>query len=281
LVSRAIEDALAKASLGRDGVSALELHQPARRALSVLARKTAYGTVIITEDVSERMQIDAVRRDFVANVSHELRTPVGALSVLAETLMGESDLDTVRRVAGRMTAEADRAVRLIEDLLDLSRVESPSTGRHEPVRLDRVIANAVSLVEDTARAALVSIDVNDMTGVIEVKGDERQLVSAVRNLLDNAVKYSSEGGSIRVEVHADAALASISVADTGLGIPARDLDRIFERFYRVDRARSRQTGGTGLGLAIVRHVAQNHGGDVTVQSVEGQGSTFTMRVAAE
>jgi len=282
LLTRSVEDALAGAAASGEWAQVLELHQPSRRALSIVARSLPAGaTVAVVEDVSERFLVDAVRRDFIANVSHELRTPVGALAVLAETMLGETDLTTVRRLAERMAAESDRAVRLIEDLLDLSRVEVPGAMRREPVRVGRVIAAAIALVADGAQAAGVTVTAGEVELDLEVDGDERQITSAVRNLLDNAVKYTPEGGQVDVAVHAGGDYVSVTVHDTGVGIPARDLDRIFERFYRVDRARSRQTGGTGLGLAIVRHVAQNHGGDVTVHSIEGEGSTFTMRLRAQ
>jgi len=231
------------------------------------------------DDVSERRQLEAVRRDFVANVSHELRTPVGALALLGEALSGESDPEVVSRLARRITAEADRAARMIEDLLDLSRIEGGGPAPRRQVSVDMLVSAALERSRPVAELRRVHLQSSHRRAPgAWLMGDEAQLVSAVANLVDNAVKYSDEGSSVRVSARMGDGCVDISVRDRGIGIPRKDLQRVFERFYRVDRARSRDTGGTGLGLSIVRHVATNHGGDVSVESAEGQGSTFTLHL---
>ena len=264
----------------------LELQGPPRRVLEVHAQSVAAGgdaeaTVALVQDVTERHHLDAMRRDFVANVSHELRTPVGALGALAEALCQEDDPAVMRRLGARINAEADRAAGLINDLLDLSRVEGAAGTRPERLIASRIVAEAVSRIRAVADERTIRIVQRGMDEAVEVTADSGQLVSAVANLLDNAVKYSDPGSTVEVEVGTDARSVSFRVSDHGIGIPARDHERIFERFYRVDRARSRETGGTGLGLAIVRHVAINHGGRVTVESREGEGSTFSLILPRE
>ncbi|PRY00729.1 two-component system sensor histidine kinase SenX3 [Allonocardiopsis opalescens] len=235
--------------------------------------------LVLAEDQTERRRVEAVRRDFVANVSHELKTPVGALSLLAETVEGASDdPEAVRRFAGRMQHEATRLTSVIQDLITLSRIQG-AEPMAEPalVEVDSVIAEALDanqLVADAKDIELVSGGEPDVV----VLGDERLLVTAVRNLVANAVAYSPDGTRVVVAVETSDGLASITVTDQGIGIPPGDLERIFERFYRVDAARSRSTGGTGLGLAIVKHVATHHRGEVAVWSQEGAGSTFTLKV---
>jgi two-component system sensor histidine kinase SenX3 len=233
---------------------------------------------VVIEDISERRRLEAVRRDFVANISHELKTPVGALGLLAETMADEEDQSVARRLAERMQLEATRVGRIIEDLLDLSRIESEESPSREPVPVHLVLAEAAERLRPTAELRSITIDVAEPNHRLTVMGERRQLVSALNNLLENAVKYSDDGGRVEVTTTTDGTWVELAVCDHGIGIPARDLERIFERFYRVDRARARDTGGTGLGLAIVRHVATNHGGDVRVESHEGEGSTFTLRL---
>ncbi|MHB8467005.1 MAG: sensor histidine kinase [Acidimicrobiales bacterium] len=267
----------------------LELYGPPRRALLIRALPLSdgaetIGAVAIIEDVSERRRLESIRRDFVANVSHELKSPVGALGILAETMQGEDDPAVARRLAGRMHTEAFRVARIIDDLLDLSRIESEEAPIREPMPVHVVIAQAVERIRQVAEHRGIAIDVSEAPRRVSVIGDRRQLVSALHNLLENAVKYSDDGSTVEVRVRAvavsDANAVEISVRDYGIGIPSRDLERIFERFYRVDGARARDTGGTGLGLAIVRHVATNHRGEVRVSSREGEGSTFTLRLPA-
>jgi two-component system sensor histidine kinase SenX3 len=235
------------------------------------------GALAVIDDLSDRARVDAVRTDFVSNISHELKTPVGALAILAEALADNDDAVVNRHLALKMVEEAHRASGTIDDLLELSRIELGGPGEREEVSLSAAIGEAAArhrLIADTVGVGLEVKCIAPET----VQGDRLQLVSAVSNLIDNAVKYSNAGGVVSVSAHPTAGFVEIEVSDTGIGIPTRDLDRVFERFYRVDRARSRTTGGTGLGLAIVRHVATNHGGDVTVRSREGEGSTFTLRI---
>lgn len=235
--------------------------------------------LVLVEDRTESRRVDAVRRDFVANVSHELKTPVGALSLLAEAVIGASDdPEAVRRFAQRMHREAARLSDLVQELIDLSRLQG-----HDPLRaarrvdLDGVVLEAIDRCGLSAGAKDIALVSGGDEG-LTVIGDEAQLVMAVRNLIDNAVSYSPEHTRVAVAVRRFEELVEISVTDQGIGIPERDLERIFERFYRVDPARSRATGGTGLGLSIVKHIAANHGGEVAVWSVEGSGSTFTIRL---
>jgi len=270
---------------GRGGTSSatLELRGPVPRMVEVRATRVSelgYAEPVIVavlQDVSDRHRLDAVRRDFVANVSHELRTPIGALGALAEALAGEDDPDVIRRLAGRIGAEAERAAGLVADLLDLSRVEGATQPATREVTIDRIASEAAARIQAAAEERGISLECQVPPGTA-MDGDPGQLVSAVANLLDNAVKYSDSGSVVDLEVQVDEATVVFLVRDQGIGIPARDHQRIFERFYRVDQARSRDTGGTGLGLSIVRHVAINHGGRVTVKSREGEGTEFALEV---
>lgn len=283
LVERAIEELLDASLVGQVAEREVELYGPPLRAFVVRSfplwsdgeSTTPIGALALVEEATERRRVDQVRRDFVANISHELRTPVGALGLLAETIQDEPDPETLRRLAGRMVTEADRVARTIEDLLELSRIEFGDETYVDDVDLVSVVEEAISRIGTAAEHRRVGIVVTDQTPAV-IRGDRRQLVSALYNLLDNAVKFSPNGAIVEVSVARDDGRARLSVTDHGVGIPSRDLDRIFERFYRVDRARSRETGGTGLGLAIVRHVVANHGGEINVRSVEGEGSQFTL-----
>jgi two-component system sensor histidine kinase SenX3 len=286
LAARALSEVLVAARRGEAETRTLELHGPPPRTLVLTGSTACTGdqpgaSIAVIEDISERRYLEAVRRDFVANVSHELRTPVGALAILAETLNDEQDPDVVRRLADRIGNEAERVGRIIEDLLDLSRMEADDASVHEPVAVGVLVAGALERVRPTAEHHGVEIDVSGQADSLKVIGDERQLVSALGNLLDNAVKYSDAGAVVEVGAHTHDGWVEVAVRDNGIGIPSKDLERIFERFYRVDRARSRQTGGTGLGLSIVRHIATNHGGQVLVESREGEGSTFTLRLPVD
>ena len=236
------------------------------------------GGMATLEDVTERHMVDQVRTDFVANVSHELKTPVGAISVLAETLIGETDDELVVRLAGRMVAESMRMARTIDDLLELSKIEMGGEMVASRVDLGEVATEAAERASSLAHQSGIEIVVNRAAGDVSVIGDSHQLVSAVGNLVDNAVKYSDGRGNVVVSVTPQQDSVEISVSDRGIGIPASSLDRIFERFYRVDRSRGRSTGGTGLGLSIVRHIVHNHGGEVNVSSREGEGSVFVLRL---
>ncbi len=417
LAAQAVTDVLEDAWHEGSAERTLDLYGPPRRTLQVRARqiddgRRPLGVIALIEDVSERRRLEEIRRDFVANVSHELKTPMGALGLLAETLVSEPDPDVAQRLAGRIHNEAFRVSRIIDDLLDLSRIESEEAPPREPVLVNLVMADAIERVRATADQRGLEIVLHEPSPPVAVLGDRRQLVSAMHALLENAITYSydnskivvtgiaqrfnpnlshptvmGEGGGRANDATADfltgeypavradaakgddagagdaddagvggdadaaesaqqdaatvapvfvpeildqysplgqsapgasaatgttaptmpvpptvtaegeaagtgpadsAAAASpnwrieerdnvrLSVQDHGVGIPARDLDRIFERFYRVDHGRSRDTGGTGLGLSIVRHVANNHQGWVDVESREGEGSTFTL-----
>lgn len=288
LAQMKVEELLAEALRSGPAEDAIELYGPPRRALLIRAfplqdGTSTLGAAAIIEDVSERRRLEAVRRDFVANVSHELKSPVGALGILAEAMQAEDEPAVSRRLAERMQTEAFRVARIIDDLLDLSRIESEEAPVREPVAVHLIVAQGVERVRPVAEHRGITIDVAEAPRRLSVVGDRRQLVSAIHNLLENAVKYSHDGSTVEVRVRSVAgsgggSTVEISVRDYGIGIPSRDLERIFERFYRVDQARSRDTGGTGLGLSIVRHVALNHGGQVTVRSREGEGSEFRLEV---
>jgi two-component system sensor histidine kinase SenX3 len=257
----------------------LDLFGPPRKVFSVSATPLLPGgAVAMIEDITERYLVDAVRTDFVANISHELKTPVGALAVLAEALSQEDDLDIIHRLSEKMVDEAIRVGRTIDDLLELSRIEFGGEAVKDEEDAEAIISESISRVSSLAATHAIKVAMVKLSGPLKVVGDRRQLVSAIGNLVENAVKYSEVGSAVEVTAHADGDWVEFTVRDFGLGIPSRDLDRVFERFYRVDRARSRDTGGTGLGLAIVRHVANNHGGDVSVTSIEGEGSTFSLKI---
>lgn len=235
--------------------------------------------LVLAEDLSEAQRVDAVRRDFVANVSHELKTPIGALSLLAEAVLSSADEpEAVRHFAGRMEAEAGRLSDLVGDLIDLSRLQGTDPLKDAaPVEVDDVVDEATDAVRQLASNSQIDVVVGGTEG-LTVLGMEAQLVTALRNLLTNAINYSPRGTSVAVATRLTDGVVEISVTDQGMGIPESELHRVFERFYRVDQARSRVTGGTGLGLSIVKHVAENHGGEVGVWSILGEGSTFTLRL---
>jgi two-component system sensor histidine kinase SenX3 len=281
LVEEAIEIHVRAALEGQTRRQTIELFGPPRRVVSVSAVPLADGgAVAIIEDVTERSRLDAVRTDFVANISHELKTPVGALSVLAEALADEDQPEVVQRLADKMVHEAMRAGRTIDDLLELSRIELGGEAVKDVVLASMVVDESVNRARSLAERAGIELVIVPSSDRVRMLGDRRQLVSALGNLVENAVKYSDSDSRVEVSATSDGQWVDLSVRDFGLGIPQKDIDRIFERFYRVDRARSRETGGTGLGLAIVRHVATNHSGEVKVVSVEGEGSTFTLRIPA-
>jgi two-component system sensor histidine kinase SenX3 len=240
------------------------------------------GTVaVLLEDVTDARRLEDVRRDFVANVSHELKTPIAAMGLLSEALADAADdPQAVRSFATRTQREASRLGNLVQDLVALSRLEgAEAQPDHELVRLDRAMAEAVDRVRTSAQARYIDVVRSGDHG-IHVYGNESQLTTALGNLLENAVNYSPDKARVVIGARLDGDCVEINVVDDGIGIAAKDLDRVFERFYRSDPARSRATGGTGLGLAIVKHVATNHGGTVSVRSTEGYGSTFTLRLPA-
>jgi len=234
---------------------------------------------LLLDDVTEGRRLEAVRRDFVANVSHELKTPVGALTLLAEAVQDAADdPEAIRRFAGRMQHEGTRLGRLVAELIELSRLQGaeplPSPA---VVDVDEIVAEAVDRTRLAAESAGIAV-VSGGQSRLRVRGNEGQLVTALVNLVDNAIAYSPAGTRVAVGTRRRDGYVEISVSDQGIGVAERDLERVFERFYRSDPARSRATGGTGLGLAIVKHIATNHGGGVSVWSVEGSGSTFTLRL---
>ncbi len=233
--------------------------------------------LVLVSDESEARRIDAVRRDFVANVSHELKTPIGALGLLSEAILGaKNQPDEVVRFATKMQNEAKRLTDLVQEIIDLSRLQS-SDPLHQafPVEVEDLIREAINQAQIHADSRGITIDI----GIVEnatVIGDRDQLIAAVHNLIVNAINYSPENTKVSVTSSIKDGLVEIAITDQGIGIAESELGRIFERFYRVDPARSRQTGGTGLGLSIEKHVALNHGGDVKVWSKEGVGSTFSI-----
>ncbi|CAL9492348.1 Adaptive-response sensory-kinase SasA [Streptomyces sp. enrichment culture] len=293
----------------RDGeIRQVELDLPRRGtgrgdALAVSARVAPLGSrlvLLLVEDLTEARRIEAVRRDFVANVSHELKTPVGALSLLSEAVMDAcDDPEAVQRFAGRMQTEATRLTNLVQELIDLSRVQNDDPLEDaEPVRVEELVAEAIDRCRQAAGTKQITMATNvgvpegldqgdggrrvGGTADLHVWGNRGQLAAALGNLVENAVNYSPARTRVGIAARRVAApggdMIEIAVTDQGIGISDKDKERIFERFYRVDPARSRATGGTGLGLAIVKHVAASHGGEVTVWSAEGQGSTFTLRL---
>ena len=293
IAAQAVTECLAEGWSSGVADRTIEIYGPPRRTLSVRASviddgRRPLGVLAVIEDTSERRRLEDVRRDFIANVSHELKTPMGALGLLAETLQFEPDASIARRLAERINTEAFRVNRIIEDLLDLSRIEGEGSPVREPVPVALFVSEAMERIRTAAEQHDVTIDFVEPTSSIVIVGDRRQLVSAVHALLENAVIYSPKGAHVTITaerhvVHGDDGAAEtrvvrIAITDQGVGIPAKDFERIFERFYRVDPGRARETGGTGLGLSIVRHVAQNHGGTVVVESREGEGSTFTLEL---
>jgi two-component system sensor histidine kinase SenX3 len=294
LVTAALAAARADADEDPELRRELDLVGPPRRALDVRARALGAGpgprgAVVTIRDITDIRRVEQVRRDFIANVSHELKTPIGALAVLADTLADEDDGERSRQLATRLAEEAERLGRIVHDLLDLSVLEALD-------ELPRARVSVPALLEEAAARVRSAAALRDITLVAEpsptadddgeggappadtVSVDRPRLVSALFNLLDNAVKYSEPGSTVRLEAHGGPGVVTFVVHDQGCGISARDRERVFERFYRVDRARSRETGGTGLGLAFVRHVAEAHGGRVWVDSEEGVGSTFRLAI---
>lgn len=238
-----------------------------------------YGALLVLNDISRLKRLERVKQDFVANVSHELRTPITLIKGFAETLEEVDDPAEARRFLAIIKRHADRMASIVDDLLTLARLEGPERGLLETstVNAAQVIARAVESLGDAPAERGVSLTTAVEAG-LEAQANEGLLEQALVNLLDNAVKYSPRGAAVRAEAAADGGFVRFAVRDEGPGIPARELPRLFERFYRVDKARSRELGGTGLGLAIVRHIALVHGGDASVESREGSGSTFYLRV---
>jgi two-component system sensor histidine kinase SenX3 len=241
--------------------------------------------VILADDLTAARRIDQTRQDFVANVSHELKTPIGAISLLAEAVEDAAeDPPAVRKFASRLSIESSRLTDLVGQIIDLSRLQSDDPlAKPETVDVDAVLSDAVDRCRVDAERNQVTLTLAAPSGA-QVLGSARQLIVAVGNLVENAVVYSDPGARVVVAAHVQAMsdddYVEMTVSDNGIGIPAAETHRIFERFYRVDYARSRANGGTGLGLSIVKHIAATHGGEVSVWSRPGQGSTFTIRIPA-
>jgi signal transduction histidine kinase len=238
------------------------------------------AVLLVVHDVTEARRVDAVRRDFVANASHELKTPAASIQAAAETIRTavHDDPSVVPRFASQLEREAGRLSRIVSDLLDLSRLEGGSQ-LDDDVSLSAILREESDRFLAAAAEAGVELEVS-APAQGRVRGSGRDLALLVRNLVDNAIHYTKRDGRVRVEACDAPGEVVVTVSDSGIGIPTRELPRVFERFYRVDRARSRDTGGTGLGLSIVRHVVENHGGSVEVESELGRGSTFTVRFPA-
>ncbi|WP_419855129.1 sensor histidine kinase [Candidatus Poriferisodalis sp.] len=302
LVGAGVTQLLESAQEGQARSRTVKLTGPPPRVIEISAHPVAsdnhgLGAVAVMADRTDGVRTDEVRRDFVANLSHELRTPVGAIALLSETLAGEDDAAVRTRLVDRIGAEADRVSHIIDDLLELSRVELEGSMRQEPVPVVPLLCEVAHQYSEHARKHNVSLVGPDVAEQLVLHADRGQLLRAVGNLVDNAIKYSDPGSEVRLsaapralddrppsEVPADfdeQAWVDVVVADEGIGIPADETERVFERFYRVDKARARATGGTGLGLSIVRHVVMNHGGEVMLHTREGVGTTFTLRFPAE
>lgn len=319
LVGAGVTQLLESAQEGQARSRTVKLTGPPPQVIEISAHPVAgdshaLGAVAVMADCTDGVRVDEVRRDFVANLSHELRTPVGAIVLLSETLAEEDDTALRTRLVDRIGVEADRVRHIIEDLLELSRVELEGSMRRESVPVVPLLSEVahqyseharkhdVSLVRPSGGRPSVDHQADGQAGErvgphaeqpIVLHADRGQLLRAVGNLVDNAIKYSDPGSEVRLSVAPsgpghrapsgvladadEAAWVDIVIADEGIGIPADETERVFERFYRVDKARARATGGTGLGLSIVRHVVMNHGGEVMLHTREGVGTTFTLR----
>jgi signal transduction histidine kinase len=276
-----LEVARRAAGLGEGVEEIVSLWFPRRTELRVRAMPLAHGgeVLVLLEDVTEELRARQIRTEFVSHASHELKSPIAGLHTLAEAVhqaIGD-DPPAAARFSEKMIAESTRLARLIDDLLDLSRLEEAARIPDETVSLSSIAQKEVEEIEPAGAGKEVTLEASISPEVL-VKGDGQQLALMVRNLLDNAVRYTSGGGRVEIAVFAEDGSAVVRVSDTGIGIPREAQARIFERFYRVDKARSRERGGTGLGLAIVKHVVELHGGHVHVTSELGEGSVFTARL---
>jgi two-component system sensor histidine kinase SenX3 len=271
--------AFVEEALAGEPRSPLDVTMGPTSILGAIAVRLPAGQLMLgLQDVTRTRRLDAVRRDFVANASHELKTPIASIQALAETMADATTQDppSVPRFAEQLRGEIERLTRVVSDLLDLSRQEG-GLAVTASVRLDQLAQEETERFTERARREALDLEVRTADPLL-VAGSERDLRLLVRNLVENALQYTGSGGRIQVAIHGEDGQAVLRVSDTGIGIPSRDRDRVFERFYRVDRARSRETGGTGLGLSIVKHVAENHRGTVMVESELGKGSTFTVRL---
>ena len=283
LVEKALSEALSIANNGIEATKTVSLTGPPSKVIEVKAipisePELEIGAVALIEDQTATSRIDRVRRDFIANLTHELRTPIAAIGLLAETLRGEEEQVVLDSLTQKIVNETDRVDQIIDDLLELSRVELDGSPRREPVDVRLLLSSVEDQHRFKANSKNIQIEKTDTEAGLKLMGDTGQLNRALSNLVDNSIKYSDENSIIHLEAVRGKTHIDLVVKDQGIGIPKADLDRIFERFYRVDKARSRATGGTGLGLSIVRHVAANHGGEILLQSREGEGSKFTIRL---
>ncbi len=275
-----LRHALSKAAGGEHATLEVETGDPAKwLRCSAVPVATDGAALLVVRDVTQTRRLDEVRRDLVANASHELKTPAANIQATAESARyaAHDDPESLPRFLERLEDEAVRLSRIVSDLLDLSRLESGGDVP-EAVALREVVTE--ELARAVVEAERSGVEVASALSETTVNGSRRDLALLVRNLLDNAIHYTGSGGHVDVDLAKNADQAVLRVSDTGVGIPAMDLPRVFERFYRVDRARSRETGSTGLGLSIVKHVAENLGGSVTVESELGQGSRFEVRLPA-
>ncbi len=278
LVDQAVDAMIDEIKIAKSGNRILEAVAGTTRYFKISGQAMDDQRGIVTvEDITEKSRINTVQTDFVANLSHELKTPIGAVAALADSLSGETETEVVWRLAERIVTESHRMSRIVDDLLDLSRVEFGGTEEWTDIELATVLVEVVSTNQHAAKRQGLGLS---LTGSAEllVRGDRSQLISVFSNLVDNAIKYSEIGGIVNVSSTIKGEEIMVSVTDHGIGIAERDQKRIFERFYRVDKARSRATGGTGLGLSIVRHIVLEHGGAIDIRSEEGVGSTFTVRL---
>jgi two-component system sensor histidine kinase SenX3 len=268
-------------------LSPRERSRPGRSGLSVrghvrlLTEDDRRFAVVYLDDQSEHARMEATRRDFVANVSHELKTPVGAMGVLAEAILASNDdPETIRRFAAKMVTESNRLADMVGELIELSRLQGAERLPDlEAVDVDSAVTEAFSRHKVAADNADIVVNTDAPTG-FRVLGDQPLLVTAIANLVSNAVAYSPDGSSVSISRRRRGDNIEIAITDRGIGIARADQERVFERFFRVDQARSRATGGTGLGLAIVKHVAANHNGSIRLWSQQGTGSTFTLSIPA-
>ena len=278
LVDQAVDAMIDEIKVAKSGKRILEAVAGTTRYFKISGQSMDDQRGIVTvEDITEKSRIDTVQTDFVANLSHELKTPIGAVAALADSLNGETETEVVWRLAERIVTESHRMSRIVDDLLDLSRVEFGGTEEWTDIDLAAVLVEVVSTNQYAAKRQGLGLSLTGSSELL-VRGDRSQLVSVFSNLVDNAIKYSEIGGVVNVNSAVKDDEIVLSVTDHGIGIAERDQKRIFERFYRVDKARSRATGGTGLGLSIVRHIVLEHGGAIDVRSEEGVGSTFTVRL---
>lgn len=278
LIDQAVDEMITQVEQAGSGDRILEAVAGTTRFLQIRGYELNKERIIVTvENITAKSRIETVQTDFVANLSHELKTPIGAVAALADSLSGETETEVVWRLAERIVSESHRMARIVDDLLDLSRIEFSGTEDWTEVDLALILIEVVGTNQHAAKRQGLGLS---LTGApkLEVLGDRSQLVSCLSNLVDNAIKYSEPGGVVSIQSSIVGQEVVVAITDHGIGISKQHQDRIFERFYRVDKARSRATGGTGLGLSIVRHIVLEHGGTIEVVSEEGVGSTFTVRL---